>query len=357
MRTSRVRLRRSYSGSIEFPSLRGVRSIFFHLSEENLGLGFHERPDFGLPPSNPLGTCLQNHEVKFLDSLLVIFEIERESRGAQVGRKTLHGGDLKGTRGRRSDRFGLPLSNGDSIFQKERPHFETFVGTLGCTQLVSQAEESFHLDGLPSFQSIQDVSCRLFGQAIRIDVVIPRSQHTQRTISVDSLLQRRIPLIAGTRQDTTTIGWFQEDIKEIPFTNFGGIPFDLRGRPVLRIAQFSNIHNFGRFFNDLLTFRFGQCNPFGFGLVNQSLNQGFIPRSRSRGQCLEHSPRLENARAVQGIRKRNSRSNCILKQKGHDIALVFVQRLAQLVPCPNGLDLETLLQFIQDFIPNIQLGG
>jgi len=146
---------------------------------------------------------------------------------------------------------------GNSIFQDECPQLQALIGALGGTQFVAQTDESFDLNGLPSFQSIQDVSCRLFSQAIQIDVLIPRSQNPQRAISVDSLFQRRILLIAGSRQDASTIFRFQEDIKEISFTNFGGIPLDLARLPVLRVAEFGNIHDFGRILDDL--------QPFGFG--------------------------------------------------------------------------------------------
>ncbi len=113
------------------------------------------------------------------------------------------------------------------------------------------------MDGLPGLQSIQDVSRGLFGQAIRIDVVISGSQYTQSAISVNPLFKRCVLLVAGTRQDTTTIFGFQEDIKEISFANFGGILLNLGGFPILRLAESRNIHDFGRFFDDL--------QPFGFG--------------------------------------------------------------------------------------------
>lgn len=195
--------------------------------------------------------------MEFLDPLFLIFQIRRKPRWAQLGCQTLQSGCFERAGGRRSHRLDFSLSARDSIFQDERPQLQALIGALGGTQFVTQTDEPFDLDGLPGFQSIQDVSCRLFSQAIRIDVLISGSQDTQRAISVDPLFEGSIPLVAGTRQDLPTIRRFQKDIKEVTLTNFGGIPFHFARLPVLRIAEFGNIHDVGRLLDDL--------QPFGFG--------------------------------------------------------------------------------------------
>ena len=94
------------------------------------------------------------------------------------------------------------------------------------------------------------------------------------------MFERSIVLVAGTRQDPTTILGLQENIKELPLASFGGIPLYLCGGPILRIGQSRNIHGLGSFFHGLEhTFHIGEFRRLGLGLVNESLDQSFIAGS------------------------------------------------------------------------------
>lgn len=247
---------------------------------------------------------------------------------------------------------------GDSVLQHKGPQFQAFVRALRGTQHVLLTHESVHLNLCPSLQGVQDFSCGFLGQAIRIDELVARSQHTKYTVSIDSLFESLVVLVCGTRQDPTTILGLQENVKELPLASFGGIPLDLRREPILRIGQSGNIHGIGSFFHGLEhTFHIGEFRRLGLGLVNESLDQGFIAGPRSGCQSLKDAPRLENTGTIQGIRKRHSRSNRILQKEGYHVSLILVQGLAQFVTGPHRFGMKATLERIQDFIANIQLGG